>query len=60
METHTRALLALAHVSLLQRKYEEAKELLSQVRAEAHRYELAQVEIQADNLIKWASMLYNL
>jgi predicted ATPase/DNA-binding SARP family transcriptional activator len=50
METHTRALLALAQVSLLQQRHEEAQELLSQVRAEARRYELVQVEIQADKL----------
>jgi tetratricopeptide (TPR) repeat protein len=50
METHTRALLALAQVSLLQQKHEEAEELLSQVRAEARRYELTQVEIQANKL----------
>jgi tetratricopeptide (TPR) repeat protein len=48
METHTRALLALAHVSLLQQKHEEAEALLSQVRAAARCYELAQVEIQAN------------
>jgi predicted ATPase/DNA-binding SARP family transcriptional activator len=50
METRLRALLALAHVSLLQQKQEEADVLLSQVRAEARRYELVQIEEQANKL----------
>jgi DNA-binding SARP family transcriptional activator len=53
-ETHTRALLALAQVSLLEHKQEEAEALLAQVRAEARRYELVQVEMQA-NKLGWTS-----
>ncbi len=50
METHTRALLALAQVSLLEHRQEEAETLLSQVRSEARNYELVQVEMQANKL----------
>jgi hypothetical protein len=50
METHTRALLALAHVALLEQKQEEAEDLLAQVRTEARLYELVQVEVQAKKL----------
>jgi tetratricopeptide (TPR) repeat protein len=49
-ETRLRALLALAHVSLLQQKQQEAEALLSQVRTEARRYGLVQIEEQANKL----------
>ena len=52
METHTRTLLALTHVALLQQKQEEVEALRSQVYAEARHYELAQIEKQASKLLE--------
>ena len=52
METHTRTLLALTHVALLQQKQEEAEALLSQVHAEARHYELTQIEKLASKLLE--------
>jgi len=51
METRLRARLALAQVLLLQHMREEARELLLDVRAQARRYELVQIEEQANRLL---------
>jgi hypothetical protein len=52
METRLRALLALAQVSFLQHKQEEAEVLLAQVRAETRDYELVQIEIEINKLLE--------
>ena len=52
METRLRALLALGSGFIAEHKREEAEALLTQVRADARRYELVQIEEQANKLLR--------
>lgn len=50
-ETRTRGRLAFAHIALLREEHERARDELLNVAAEARRYELPRIEVQARNLL---------